>query len=191
MAGTSRPGIRSTAAIKGHPLHPFLVPLPIGLLVATLGADLGFWYTADPFWARAALWLVGAGLVSGAVAALFGLVDFLTIRQIREHGTAWAHFAGNGVALVLAAWSLLHRLGDPAAAALPGGLTLSALIVAILLVTGWLGGELTYRHRIGVIEDKEIRRMPARATEPRGAGFTPDYGHAGSKPAIASDRKDG
>lgn len=130
-----------------------LVPLPIGLLVAALGADIGFWATGDPFWARAGLWLVGTGLLTGLAAAVAGLTDFVTIPRVREYRTAWAHLLGNAAALALAAISWLLRLPDAADAVLPGGIVLSAITVAILGVTGWLGGELSYRHKIGVIEE--------------------------------------
>ena len=143
----------SRAAIAGHPLHPMVVPFPIAFLVGALGSDLAFWGTADPFWARASLWLVGAGLVSGAFAAVLGLIDFIALRQVRSHVIAWVHFIGNAVVLLLALWSLVIRLDDAAGAVLPVGVALSALTTAILLVTGWLGGELAYRHRIGVVAE--------------------------------------
>jgi uncharacterized membrane protein len=66
--------------------------------------------------------------------------------------TGWIHFLGNLTAVVLALISLFLRVGNSAAAVLPGGVILSIIIVAILLVTGWMGGELAYRHKIGVIE---------------------------------------
>src|SRR3546814_6826582 len=61
----------STAAIRGHPIHPMLIPFPLAFLVGVLLTDLAYWATSDPFWARASLWLVGAGVVSGLVAAVF------------------------------------------------------------------------------------------------------------------------
>jgi uncharacterized membrane protein len=169
-------GVPSTASILGHPIHPMLVPFPIAFLVGAFASDLAFWGTADPFWARASVWLVGAGLATGALAALAGLTDFLTIQRVRSLSAAWMHFLGNGAALLLSLWNLLHRLGDPAAGVLPSGLILSLVVVAILLVTGWLGGELAYRHRIGMI---------GNAGEPRPAGASPaaGYAYAGSKPA--------
>ena len=66
-------GVRSTASIAGHPIHLMLVPFPIAFLVATLATDLVFWGTGDVFWARVSVWLVGAGVVMGGLAAIFGL----------------------------------------------------------------------------------------------------------------------
>jgi len=52
------------------------VTLPIGFLVGALLSDLAFEGTGDAFWARASIWLIGAGLAGGALAAggypLFG-----------------------------------------------------------------------------------------------------------------------
>lgn len=156
-------GVESTAALAGHPLHPMVIPFPIAFLVGALLTDIAYWQTADSFWARASLWLVGAGLVTGLMAAILGLVDFLTIERVRAHTAGWIHFIGNAVALVLALISLLLRRGDPEAAVLPWGLALSAVIAIILAVTGWYGGELAYRHKIGIIEHSQPETEPVRA----------------------------
>jgi len=163
-------GVRSTLTIAGHPIHPMLVPFPIAFLVGTLASDLAFWATRDAFWARGALWLVAAGVVMGGLAASFGLVDFLTIERARGP-TGWVHFLGNLVAVVLSLVSLILRAGNPEAAVLPTALILSVIVVGILLVTGWLGGELAYRFKIGVIEEEEAPR-PA-AIDPAYAGDRP------------------
>lgn len=144
-------GTPSTAAVAGHPIHPMLVVFPIAFLVAALATDLSFWGTNDPFWARASTWLLGAGVVMGVLAAVAGLIEFLTIRRVRSLAAGWIHFLGNAAAILLALANLLYRIDEgPGAGVLPFGLILSAVVVAILLVTGWLGGELVFRHRIGV-----------------------------------------
>jgi uncharacterized membrane protein len=173
MEHAYRTGVPSTAAVAGHPIHPMLVPFPIAFLVGALLTDLAFWGTSDAFWARASFWLVAAGLVMGAVAAIAGLIDFLTIERARSLTAAWVHFLGNALALLLALWNLVHRLGDVGAAVLPTGIILSAVVVVIFLVTGWLGGELAYRYGIGMIADDG-----AASPAPR-AGLDPSY--AGSR----------
>lgn len=75
-----------TATVAGHPLHPILVTLPIGFLVGALLSDLAFFWSADPFWVRVSLWLIGTGLVAGVVAAVAGFIDFLGCREIRQSG---------------------------------------------------------------------------------------------------------
>lgn len=143
-------GVKSTASIMGHPIHPMLIPFPIAFLVGAFAADLAYWLTSDRFWAQAAAWLVGAGLVAGVAAALIGLIDFSTISRARVHRAGWIHALGNSTVLVLALINLLLRLGDPVGAVLPWGLILSGLTAGLLVVTGWYGGELAYKHMIGV-----------------------------------------
>ncbi len=146
-------GVTSTAAIAKHPIHPMLVPMPIGLLTAAAATDVGYWLTGDRFWARASRWLIGGGIATGGSAALFGLTDFLTLRRPRERPEGWIHGGGNMLALAISAVSLRLRLADEERAIVPWGITLSALTAMILAVTGWLGGELSYRHKIGVIDE--------------------------------------
>jgi uncharacterized membrane protein len=146
--------IPSAAAIVGHPLHPSVVPLPIGAFVGALAADLAYLATKDAFFARAARLLTGAGLITGALAAVLGGIDFLTRSQIRSHRAAWLHAGGNAATLLLGGLSLgLRTRGDRASVA-PAALALSLVSGLVLLVTGWLGGELSYRHRIGVTDSE-------------------------------------
>lgn len=147
-------GIATTAQIGGHPLHPMLVPLPIGLFVGMLLADLAFWLTGDPFWAGVAFWALAAAIVFALIAALAGFADFFGNKRIREHRDAWLHMGGNLTAVVLALISLWLRWGNTEAAVLPWGLLLSLIIVAGLVYTGWMGGELAYRHRVGMQPDE-------------------------------------
>src|SRR5262245_44620273 len=101
MAVTSIGGIESTAKVGGHPIHPMLVPFPIALLTATLVCDIVFLSTGNPFWATAAIWALGAGVATGALAAVAGIADFLGNARIRALRDAWHHFAGNAAVLVL------------------------------------------------------------------------------------------
>jgi uncharacterized membrane protein len=150
MADLSK-GVRSTVAIGGHPVHPMLVPFPLAFLIAALPADLTYAAFADPFWARASLWLVAAGLATGLLAAAVGAIEFATIKRARGP-TGKVHFVGNAIALLLAMISLLLRIRDAETAVVPIGLVLSFLITGILLITGWMGGELAHRLKIGVTD---------------------------------------
>jgi len=92
---------RSTAQIAGHPIHPMLVPFPIAFLVATPACDLAFWNTGSASWAVASMWLLGAALVTAALAASAGLTDFLAEPRIRNIRAAWLHMTGNVIAVLL------------------------------------------------------------------------------------------
>ena len=146
------PNPRSTAQIAGHPLHPMLIPFPVAFLVGTLASDLAFAASRDPFWSRASLWLLGAALVMAALAAVAGLIDFFGDARIRALGDAWHHMVGNVIAVLISLFNWYRRYEAGESAVLPVGLALSAVVVLILLYTGWKGWEMVYRHRVGVSE---------------------------------------
>jgi uncharacterized membrane protein len=127
-----------------------LIPFPLSFLVGALVTDLVYWSTNGAFWAESSFWLVLAGLITGAIAAVFGLIDFLTIERVREHSAGWIHFIGNAAVLIIALISVLMRWDNPEAAVMPWGLLLSVVTGLILIVTGWYGGELAYRHKVGI-----------------------------------------
>jgi uncharacterized membrane protein len=155
MQTHSRKGVRSNVALAGHPIHPMLVPFPIAFLVGALVTDLIFWGTLNPFWAQASVYLTVAGLVTGVIAAAVGFTDFVTLPQVRALRMAWVHFLGNASVLLLALIRSLHSWDTPEATVIPTGLSLSLAMTVLLLITGWAGGELAYRHKIGVIEEEE------------------------------------
>jgi uncharacterized membrane protein len=140
----------STARI-GHPIHPILLPFPIVCFVGTLLSDLTYWWTADMMWADFSAWLLTVGVVIGWLTVLAWLIDFLRGPLIREQTPAWPYAIGNAVALVLATLNMLIHTRDAWTSVVPWGLALSALVVLILLFTGWLGWSTIYRHRVGVL----------------------------------------
>jgi uncharacterized membrane protein len=144
------PNPRSTAQIAGHPIHPMLIPFPVAFFVATFACDLAFWQSGNPASATASLWLLGAGLVMAALAAVMGLIDLIGEPQIRQLSDAWLHAGGNIVAVLIELFNFYIRYPNPAPAVIPNGLLLSLVVVLILLFTGWKGWEMVYRHRVGV-----------------------------------------
>jgi len=144
-------GIPSTVAIASHPLHPLIVTFPIAFLVGAFGTDLGYWLTSDPFWARASLWLLGAGFIGGLVAALTGMLDFLRIDRVRKRRAGWVHMIANVTALSLTLINWVTRWNNQVDAILPLGLILSLIVASLLGISGWYGAELIYRHKVAVI----------------------------------------
>jgi uncharacterized membrane protein len=69
---------------------------------------------------------------------------------VRRLKPAWIHAVGNVVALLLCIVNAFVHSRDAYTSVVPTGLILSALVVLILLVTGWNGWDMVYRHRVGV-----------------------------------------
>jgi uncharacterized membrane protein len=143
---------RSTAKIAGHPLHAMLVPIPIACFAGTLATDIAYAETANMQWANMSAWMLTIGLIFALFAVIAGLIDFAGDRRIRDLRAVWIHAGGNAIALVLAIINVFIHSRDAYTSVVPTGLILSALTVAILVVTGWMGWELVYRHRVGVME---------------------------------------
>ena len=145
---------RSTAQIGGHPIHPMLIPFPITCLVGAFVADLIFLNTGDRGFATASHWLIGFGIGTALLAAAVGLIDYMGDDRIRRLGTALQHMIANVSAVVVSIINFAVRLDDPADIA-SLGVYLSGVVVLILLYSGWLGGELVYRHRVAVQDSND------------------------------------
>lgn len=148
-------GVTSFASIFGHPIHPIIVIFPIGALSFAAGADLGYWLTNDVFWVQASVWLLGLGLLSGLAAAIVGMADFIKIPRARRRTAGWVHMVVNITAIGLTSINFILRLVSPATIILPVGLILSWVVAVLLLVSGWYGGELMFRHKVGIVGSDE------------------------------------
>jgi|SRR6185437_6034789 len=138
----------STARIGDHPIHPMLVSFPIVLFIGTLVTDIIFLSTDNVMWAIASRYLLGVGIVMAALAAITGLTDFFGDKRI-QGSDAIKHMLANVTAVVLEIINFFVRLHSDAA--IRGiGIVLSVIVVLILLYSGWKGGDLVFRHGIGV-----------------------------------------
>jgi len=146
--------IHSRAAIAGHPLHPMLIHFPVAALTGLLPVDLAHLWTLDEFWWRAGLWLAGIGALGGWIASLFGLVDLLTVREIRLKITAWCHAILAVMMLSLASLNWLLRYQNQAGGMELWGLYLSATTSVLIALAAYLGGRLVYEHAVGVDVEK-------------------------------------
>jgi len=132
-----------------------LIVFPLGLLGMAAIFDLIQVGVRNPDLAVASYWMIAAGIVTGLLAAVFGAWDWLGVPSgTRAKGVGLLHGLGNVVVVVLFAASWLLRRGVSAGGVEypPAGLPLVLEVVALVLalVTGWLGGELVERLRVGV-----------------------------------------
>jgi uncharacterized membrane protein len=139
----------SKAAIAGHPIHPMLIPFPLALLTLVPVSDIVYATTELPFWASVSYYMLWAGIVAAGLAAIFGLVDFLGVPRVRRVRAGWAHMLLNVAIVALSIVNLLLRMGDVIEYIIPSGIILSIVAAGLLLVSGWFGGELVYRHKVG------------------------------------------
>jgi uncharacterized membrane protein len=132
-----------------------LVPIPIVCFVATLITDIVYSRTAAMLWADMSAWLLLVALIVSLFAAPAGMIDFFGDSHIRELRAAWIHGLGNVTALILSIFNCLIHTRDAYTSVVPTGLILSTLVVVILLVTGWNGWALVYRHGVGVRQTEQ------------------------------------
>jgi uncharacterized membrane protein len=138
---------RSTAKIGTHPIHPMLIPFPIVCFILTFVCDI-LYVRGHIGAANASNWLLIIGLVMAALAAVAGLTDFFGDKRI-QGADAIKHMLANVTAVVLELVNLVLRFNNPDAIA-STGVYISGVVVLILLYSGWKGGDLVYRHGIGV-----------------------------------------
>ena len=141
--------MESKTKVLGHALHPILIVFPLGLLIT--GAAYDVWYRRNkkPETAKMARSLIGAGVVSGVVAAIPGIIDWLAIpHSTRAKRIGLWHALGNVTQLSLFGLSWLLRRSQPEK---PSGAALNLSIAGLLIGNGaaWFGGELVHRLNVG------------------------------------------
>ena len=142
--------MESRAKLFGHPIHQMLIVFPLGLLAMAVIFDLAATMLANGYWSEVAYWMMASGIVTGLVAAPFGLIDWLAIPSgTRAKRIGALHGLGNVVVLLLFAASWLLRRDLPARPEV-FALAMSYAGAILALGTGWLGGELVDRLGVGV-----------------------------------------
>jgi uncharacterized membrane protein len=154
--------MRTPASIARHPIHPMLVPLPIGLWIFSLVCDLVFAFGGgSETWRTVAFYTMAGGVVGALAAALPGLIDLLSLPK-RPRRIALAHMTINLTIVGMYAVNIWLRVVNPANVRLT--VWLSVLAVALLAVSGWLGGKMVYEHGVGVDDGSEAPVRAGRGT---------------------------
>lgn len=142
--------MESKAKLLGHPIHPMIIVFPLGLFSTSLGFDIAYLATRNLRWPDIAFWLIAVGIVTGLVAAVFGLIDWMAIpSNTRAKRIGAIHGIGNVVVVVLFAITLGLRWENPLAPT-NSAIVISFLAVSLSIATAWLGGELVDRLGVGV-----------------------------------------
>lgn len=133
---SGRPDIVTRRA--GHPLLAILAAFPIAGFTGALATDIVYALTANMMWADFSAWLLAVGIAIGALAALVGIVGMVGARRSGRR-PAWGVAAGSLLVLILALFDNLVHSRDAWTSVVPDGLVLSAIVVAVMLVTAWAG----------------------------------------------------
>src|SRR5215510_1251747 len=148
--------MESRAKLLGHPVHQMLIVFPLGLLATAVIIDIVYFVGGALLFAELSFYLIIAGVIGGAVAAPFGLIDWLAIpANTRAKRIGALHGGGNAVVLLLFLASALLRAGLPLAPPV-AAYVCSFGGAALALVTAWLGGELVDRLGIGVSDGAHV-----------------------------------
>ena len=157
--------MESRAKLFGHPIHQMLIVFPLGLLAMALVFDVMHFATGNGYWSEIAYRLISAGILTGLLAAPFGLIDWIAIPNgTRAKRVGALHGGGNVVVLLMFAVSWAFRGAEPRA---PEFIAYATAFVggALALVTGWLGGELVDRLGVGVDEGAHLDAPSSLSTK--------------------------
>jgi uncharacterized membrane protein len=143
--------MESRVKLLGHPIHPMLIVLPLGLLAMAVVFDVVYLVSADETFANVAFWDITAGILGGLAAALFGFIDWWAIpRNTRARRIGLYHGTGNLAIVLLFVVSWFLRLPDHSYSPNLLPFVLALIGAGMALGTAWLGGELVYRLRVAV-----------------------------------------
>jgi uncharacterized membrane protein len=153
--------MRSKFAIAGHPIHPALVALPIGLFAWAVVCDFVYLFSdSNELWYDMAFWSSIAAIVTALIAALPGFGDYLAVvNGTPASNIGLVHMVLNVATIILFAVAAVIMYDDGArdGAALTLVIALHLIGIGLLSLSGWLGGEMVFRHGVGVLSEDERR----------------------------------
>lgn len=154
------------ASFGKHPIHPMLIPFPIALWIFSLASDVIYgmgWGGA--VWKDTAFYTMAGGIIGALAAAIPGYLDYRTTTAPAIQTIGRRHMLINLSLVVLFVINLWLRTNSDPGAALP--VILSVIGVAMLGVSGWLGGEMVYVY--GAAVDLEKASAPQTTERERAA----------------------
>lgn len=137
------------ASFKGHPFHPIIIPLPIGLWIFSIVSDFIFKFGwGGPVWNDVAFYTLVGGIIGALIAALPGFIDLTGLINPKSKAIAIWHMMINLLAVALYCVNFWMRMHRPAGDNLP--ILLSVIGIILIIISGWLGGELVYIRGVAV-----------------------------------------
>jgi uncharacterized membrane protein len=139
----------------GHPFHPVLVTIPIGAWTASIIFDVVALFADDrEAFVRGSLWLVGIGVIGALMAAVFGVMDFLTLTSgTKARRTAVVHMTLNLTVIALFIVSFVIRANSGYDVLSIPAFVVSLIAYALVTVSGYIGGILAYHYGVRVADE--------------------------------------
>ncbi len=150
--------MKSKAALGNHPIHPLLVTLPVGAFSLVLLGDIASLITQDPFWYRFSFDCLVVGILSALLAASVGFIDYVTVTMStagRKLATIHMVLNLSAVVLYIIDWWLRRNAGALGTNLWIPAVVLEIIALIILGSSGWIGGKMTFKHKIGVVENAD------------------------------------
>ncbi len=143
--------MESRAKLLGHPVHPMLIVLPLGLFIGAVVFDAIAIARDSVSFANVGFWNIAAGVIGGLLAAVFGLIDWLAIPNgTRAKRIGLYHASSNVLAILgfVIVWWM--RYESTARVASTAEFVLEVIALLFGAFGGWLGGELVDRLGVGI-----------------------------------------
>jgi len=170
--------MESKTKFFGHPVHPMLIVIPLGMFVGAIVCDTLYLFTENPMLPGVAFFNISVGIIGGLLAAVFGFLDWLAIpKNTRASYIGAWHGAGNVLVVVLFAISWWLRSTSVNFMASNVAFTFSYLAIGVGLITAWLGGELVFRLNVGVDRDANLDAPNSLSSKPAGTYGGPAHSH--------------
>lgn len=125
--------------LASQPVYAVLVQFPAVCFTGALITDIAYWRSTMFIWETFSIWLLTAGCIVGGVAAVAGLVTWISHRHVRALRFAGVHVLASLAAYVLAILNAFVHSRDGYTAVVPLGISLSIVVVILMLLATWLG----------------------------------------------------
>jgi uncharacterized membrane protein len=140
----------------GHPIHVMLVHFPMAFFPLSFFFQLFSVWMLDSQLSFIAFIVIILGIVFGSFAAIFGIIDLIQLPQKKE---IWNKAGIHSILMgcILTSYIILAALDMKQFPAVPIPTTLTLVVngsfILCLFVGAHFGGDLIYKHKVGIKED--------------------------------------
>jgi uncharacterized membrane protein len=140
--------MKTKASIMGHPVHMGLAHFPVAFLIGAFAFDVAARVLGNGELVSVGAYLLVAGMATGVLAVVPGMVDFFTTVPTAARANATRHLVVSVLGLLTfgVAWFVSGGIGGDVGAP---ELILEAIGALLVGLSGFLGGSLVLKDLIG------------------------------------------